>query len=95
MVFQINLKRLHKNESDPTLEICGSNGLVLSSLTKITVATTMWRFFIALKSDRVFGRRFAVLCFSWNAVIRKWITKEEGKVRFVNISVKAEVSVCN
>ena len=95
MVFQINFKLLHENESDPTLETCGSNRLVLSSLTKIIVATTIRRFFIAHKSDLVFGRRSAVLCFSWNAVTRKWITKEEGKVRFLNISVQPEVSVCN
>ena len=35
---------------------------------------------IAVKSDRVCSTPFAVLCFSWNEITPKWITKEKGKV---------------
>ena len=47
-----------------------------------------------VKSDRVCSTPFAVLCFSWNEVSPKWITKEKGKVRFVSRSPLPEVCLC-
>ena len=37
--------------------------------------------------DRVLSTPVAVLCFSWNEVTPKWITKEKGKVPFVSRSL--------
>ena len=65
-----------KTKMSPHWNIFGENRLVVSSLTQITIVGIL----IAVKSDRVCSTPFAVLCFSWDEITPKWITKEKGKV---------------